>query len=57
MGRVGCKVTRTGRADTAIARGQVKQDVDGEFGVLVVGGYFLGDLPFVAGVGAWAVVG
>jgi hypothetical protein len=50
-------VRRTGCADAAIARGQVEQDIDGEFGVLIVGGHFLGDLPFVAGVGAWAVVG
>jgi hypothetical protein len=50
-------VRRTGCADAAIARWQVEQDVDGEFGVLIVGGYFFGDLPFVAGVGAWAVVG
>ena len=53
----GREVRRTGGADAAIARRQIKQDVDGEFGVLVVGGYFLGDFPFVAGVGAWAIVG
>jgi hypothetical protein len=50
-------VNRTGCADAAIARWQVEQDVDGEFGILIIGGYFLSDLPFVAGVGAWAVVG
>ena len=53
----GSNVRRTGGADAAIARGQVQQDVNGEFGILVVGGYFLRDLPFVASVGAWTVVG
>lgn len=50
------ELERTGGANAAIARRQIEQDVDREFGVLIVRGDFLGDFPFVSSVGAWAVV-
>ena len=43
-------------ANASVARGEREQRVDGESGVFVVGGDFLGDLPFVALVGSGAVV-
>lgn len=46
-----------GGADSAIAVLQVREHVDGERGVFVVGREFLLDLPRIAFVCAWTVVG
>lgn len=49
--------THAGGADAAVAGRQRQQRVDGEAGILIVGGHLLGDLQLVALVGAGPVVG
>lgn len=48
---------RTGSANAAVTCWQIEQYINGEFRIFIVSFDFLGDLPFVSGICARAVVG